>query len=62
MGLFLAVPFMDLKGHSSIGKDFKGLFVCFPAQGKLFGQNIVWNFYPSVNDLFNKFLKVDLFK
>ena len=41
MGLFLAVPFMDLKGHSSIGKDFKGFFVCFPAQGKLFGQNIV---------------------
>ena len=50
MVLFSIVPFMVLKVQSGIGKGFKGFFVCFLAQGKFCGQNIVLNFYPKVND------------
>ena len=50
MVLFSVVPYMVLKVQPSIGKGFKGFFVRFLAQGKLYGQNIVWNLYPKVND------------
>ena len=62
MDLFSVVPFMALKVQPGIGKGFKGFFACFLAQGKLYGQNIVLNFYPNVNDLFNNFLKANLLK
>ena len=41
---------MVVKVQSSIGKGFKRFSVCFLAQGETYGQNIVWNFYPKVND------------
>ena len=50
MGFFSIVQFMVRKVQSDIGKGFKGLFVCFLAQGKFCGQNIVLNFYPKFND------------
>ena len=50
MGLFSVVQFMVPQVQSGIGKGFKGFFVCFLAQGKFCGQNIVSNFYPKVND------------
>ena len=50
MGLFSIVQYMVPKVQSGTGIGFKGLFVCFLAQGKFCGQNIVLNFYPKVND------------
>ena len=48
--------------QSGIVEGFKGIFVCFLAQGRFYCQNTILNFYPKVNDLFNNFLKVNLLK